>query len=59
MRTRRAEYIATAFAGDFAAWNKRLFVGFVAGDRVGNIALVAHLFIAFVITVGGTLQLIP
>jgi hypothetical protein len=54
-----AEYIATAAAGNSAAWNKRLFVGFVPGDLVGNIALVAHLFIAFVITVGGTLQLIP
>jgi hypothetical protein len=53
------KYIGAAFTGDFAAWNKRLFVGFVAGDLVGNIALVAHLFIAFVITVGGTLQLIP
>jgi hypothetical protein len=46
-----ATYIATAFAGNVAAWNKRLFVG--------NAALVAHLFLAFVITVGGTLQLIP
>ena len=54
-----ATYIATAFAGNLAAWNKRLFVGLVAGDLTGNIALVAHLFIAFVITVGGTLQLIP
>ncbi|MGH8759262.1 MAG: DUF2306 domain-containing protein [Burkholderiales bacterium] len=53
------EYIGTAFAGDFAAWNKRLYVGFIAGDSVGNAALVAHLFIAFVITIGGTLQLIP
>src|SRR5262245_51634805 len=52
-------YIATAMAGNAAAWNKRLFVGLVAGDLVGNAALAAHLFIAFVITVGGTLQLIP
>jgi hypothetical protein len=54
-----AVYIGTAFAGNFAAWNKVLFVGFVADDLVGNIALVAHLFIAFIITIGGTLQLIP
>jgi hypothetical protein len=54
-----ATYVATAFAGNAAAWNKRLFVGFVPGDLLGNGALVAHLFIAFVITVGGTLQLIP
>ena len=54
-----AVYIRTAFAGDFLAWNDRLFVGIVAGDTPGNIALAAHLFIAFVITIGGTLQLIP
>jgi hypothetical protein len=54
-----AEYIRTAFAGNYAAWNKRLFVGLVDGDLVGNVALGAHLFIAFVITIGGTLQLIP
>src|SRR5262245_50007121 len=52
-------YIGTALTGNFTAWNKRLFVGFIAGDLVGNGALVAHLFIAFVITVGGTMQLIP
>ena len=54
-----ATYIATAFAGKAALWNKHLFVGFVPGDLVGNLALVAHLFIAFAITIGGTLQLIP
>jgi hypothetical protein len=52
-------FIAPALAGNFAAWNEDLFVGFVPGDVAGNIALIAHLFIAFVITVGGTLQLIP
>lgn len=54
-----AVYIATAFTGNFPAWNKVLFVGFVSGDLVGNLALVAHMFIAFTITIGGTLQLIP
>jgi uncharacterized membrane protein len=49
-------YMATAFAGDLAAWNKRLFVGLVPGDAIGNAALFAHLFIAFVLTIGGTLQ---
>lgn len=52
-------YVGTALAGDFGAWNAHLFVGFVPGDRVGNVALAAHLFIAFVITIGGTLQLVP
>ena len=52
-------YIVTAYAGDYAAWNQRLFVGLVPGDGIGNAALVAHLFVAFVITIGGTLQLLP
>ena len=52
-------FIGPAFAGDFAAWNKRLFAGVIAGDTVGNVALGAHLFGAFVLTIGGTLQLIP
>lgn len=52
-------YIKGAITGDFTAWTDRLFVGLVAGDTVGNAALAAHLFIAFFITVGGTLQLIP
>jgi hypothetical protein len=52
-------YIGTAIVGNFPVWNKNLFVGLVAGDLVGNVALGVHLFIAFVITIGGTLQLIP
>lgn len=52
-------FIVPAFAGNLSAWNKSLFVGLVDGDLVGNLALAAHLFIAFVITIGGTLQLIP
>jgi hypothetical protein len=52
-------FIGPAFAGNFAAWNEDLFVGLVAGDTAGNIALAAHLFIAFVIAIGGPLQLIP
>ena len=54
-----ATYLGPALGGDFTAWNDRLFVGLVAGDVVGNAALAAHLIIAFVITIGGTLQLIP
>lgn len=54
-----AAFIAPAFAGDLAAWNKNLFVGLVGGDSIGNFALGAHLFGAFVLTVGGTLQLLP
>lgn len=53
------EYGATALAGNLSAWNERLFVGLVEGDAVGNLALVAHLIIAFVVTIGGILQLLP
>jgi hypothetical protein len=53
------EYFATALAGNVGAWNERLFVGLVEGDLIGNGALVAHLIIAFAVSVGGTLQLIP
>jgi hypothetical protein len=52
-------YVIPAFAGDLAAWNQHLFVGLVPGDVAGNVALGAHLFIAFAITICGTLQLIP
>jgi hypothetical protein len=53
------EYFATALKGNVGAWNERLFVGLVEGDLAGNIALIVHLIIAFVVTIGGTLQLIP
>ncbi len=33
--------------------------GFVAGDTIGNVAVVAHLFLAVIIIGGGPLQLIP
>jgi hypothetical protein len=51
------QYFVTALAGNIGAWNERLFVGLVEGDLVGNIALVVHLIIAFVVTISGTLQL--
>jgi Predicted membrane protein (DUF2306) len=53
------EYFATALAGNLGAWNERLFVGLVAGDLAGNVALVVHLIVAFVVTIGGTLQFVP
>lgn len=47
--------------GDFEAWdrNKMLFHGYVAGDSAGNLAFAAHVMMAAIITIGGTLQLIP
>ncbi len=54
-----AFYGRSAASGDYSAWNEVLTQGFVAGDAKGNIALAAHLSLAFVITVGGPLQLVP
>ena len=48
-----------AVRGDFAAWNKVLPHGFVAGDTAGNLVVLLHLLFAVVITVGGALQLTP
>jgi hypothetical protein len=54
-----ADFIGPALAGNIAIWNKSLYAGLIAGDLVGNTALAAHLFVAFVMTIGGSLQLIP
>jgi Predicted membrane protein (DUF2306) len=52
-------YGGTGAVGNFEAWNKRLMNGIIEGDPLGNAAVVAHLVLAFVITVGGPLQLVP
>jgi hypothetical protein len=52
-------YGRTAVVGNFAAWNKHLFIGYVPGDSMGNSALGVHLMMAAVITFCGLLQLIP
>lgn len=59
-----AIYIAVFFggtgaAGNLEAWNRRLMNGIIDGDPVGNASVVAHLLLAFFITVGGPLQLLP
>lgn len=52
-------YGGKALDGDIAAINKRLINGFLDGDLAGNIVLLLHLVFAFVITLGGPLQLVP
>jgi hypothetical protein len=52
-------YGGNAAAGNLEAWNKRLIHGIIEGDPIGNLAVMVHIFFAFVITVGGPLQLIP
>lgn len=59
-----AGYIAVAYGGSaiqgkLEKWNDVLFFGFIEGDWVGNFILIIHIFLAFVITIGGPLQLIP
>jgi hypothetical protein len=53
------QYIGPAFVADFSGWNDIMVNGLIQDDWIGNIALGIHLFIAFAITVGGTLQLMP
>ncbi len=52
-------YGGKALGGDITAINKRLINGFIDGDLIGNIVLLSHLVFAFVITLGGPLQLVP
>jgi hypothetical protein len=59
-----AAYIAALYGGavvrgDLSGWNAVMPHGLVEGDPVGNFALGIHLALAFVITVGGPLQLVP
>jgi len=52
-------YGGRAMDGDVEAFNKRLINGIIDGDPFGNFVLVLHLAFAFVITLGGPLQLMP
>jgi hypothetical protein len=54
-----AYYGGSAIEGSWDKWNKIFKHGYVAGDAMGNIAVGVHLFLAFVVTVCGPLQLIP
>jgi hypothetical protein len=55
-----AFYGAATLSGDFAAWNEHPFVrGHVPGDTIGNLAFASHVMLAIIITLGGTLQLVP
>lgn len=52
-------YGGTALAGDWAAWTRRLLHGFVDADLAGNLNVLAHMALAFIMCVGGPLQFIP
>jgi hypothetical protein len=52
-------YGGNAIQGDWDAWSKRMIHGFLEDDLIGNIAVLIHISLAFVITFLGPLQLIP
>ena len=52
-------YGRAAVQGRPEIWNQVLPHGYVAGDTFLNLVLGLHLLFAVVVTVGGTLQLIP
>lgn len=56
-----AFYGPSTLTGNFQAWsrNKLLFKGYVPGDTAGNLFFAAHVLLAAVVTLGGTLQLVP
>ncbi len=52
-------YGGTAARGELHLWKEKLTHGYVPGDSVGNTAVVAHLLVAAMIMLLGSLQLIP
>ncbi len=52
-------YSMTALRGDIGAWNKRLVHGYIAGDPIGNAALIIHIASAVLIIFSGTIQFVP
>jgi uncharacterized membrane protein len=52
-------YGMTALRGDLLVWNKHLAHGYVAGDPIGNAALIAHIVSAVFLIVSGTIQFVP
>lgn len=52
-------YAPPAFRGEMEVWRKHLTHGYVPGDYMGNLAVAAHLLLAFVVMLGGPIQFIP
>lgn len=52
-------YGGSAASGNLASWNDILFNGLIEGDLLGNLLVMMHLALAFIITASGPLQLIP
>ncbi len=56
-----AFYYSPTLRGDFEAWNAHhmLTHAYIPGDTAGNLMFAAHVLLAAVLTLGGTIQLIP
>lgn len=52
-------YGLTALRGNTAVWNKVLAHGYIAGDHMGNAALLTHIGSAVFIILAGAIQLLP
>ena len=52
-------YGLTALRGDFHQWNRFITHGYVSGDKVGNFALMLHIFSAVIVMLSGAVQLVP
>ncbi|MEL6254984.1 MAG: DUF2306 domain-containing protein [Bacteroidota bacterium] len=52
-------YGKSSINGEYESWNEHLFSGIIENDFLGNLFLVLHLILAFIITVGGPLQFFP
>ena len=52
-------YGVAALKGDWGAWNIVMAGGLIEGDQPGNLAILSHIALAFVITMAGILQLTP
>ncbi|MEA1943701.1 MAG: DUF2306 domain-containing protein [Pseudomonadota bacterium] len=55
-----AAYLPPSLAGEWARWDETgLIHGYIDGDWIGNVMFITHVLLAAVITLGGTLQLVP
>jgi hypothetical protein len=52
-------YGRAAVQADLAAWNDVMPHGHIPGDTLGNAVVAVHLLLAFMITVGGVVQIVP
>ena len=56
-----AFYYAPTLSGNFEAWSEHhmLTHAYIPGDSAGNLMFAAHVLLAAVLTLGGTIQLVP